>query len=473
MPAPTTNSAPVIVIGGGISGLACAFRLKQRGLPVLLLEQSNRFGGVVRSIHQDGFLFECGPQSFLMNPALGELVEAVGLGGEVLRADRRAPRYVYHRGKLVAAPLSPFSLLGTSLMDLRTKFRLVTEPLRRTRPPEPDESLGAFFRRKFGKSLLENLVGPIVSGVFAGDPEKLSLRSAFPNLYKWESTYGSLVRGAVAQKKQRPKTAGAKLGLCSLLGGVESLLSAIGERLGSAARLRVTVTDVQPQVSSASAKFSVRCRSTGSGQNSGVEEILDASAVVVATETAVGGILSPVSPQFPALMEKIPYAAVAVVAGGYRREAIGRSLDGFGFLVPRKEGLRVLGTVWNSSLFPGRAPEGHVVLTSFAGGATDPEICTWSENRIADTIHGELARVLEIREAPVARHLQIYARALPQYNLGHGPIVAALEGLCEATPGLFLAGNYLEGPSLGACVERAFQIAEKVETHLGGATSSI
>jgi len=191
--------------------------------------------------------------------------------------------------------------------------------------------------------------------------------------------------------------------------------------------------------------------------------------VICATETAAAGaMLAPSSEQFTKSFARIPYAPVAVVSAGYKREAVAHVLDGFGFLVPRAEGLSLLGCVWNSALFPGRAPEGHVLLTSFAGGALHPEMCTWSEERIASAVHEDLARVLNIRDAHVARHVHVYQRAIPQYNLGHGPILAELKSACEATPGFYLAGNYLEGPAMGACVERAFRVADEVEKYLSG-----
>jgi len=475
MPDAKTISAPVIVIGGGISGLACATRLKQRGIPVLLLEKSSRFGGVVQSIPENGFLFERGPQSFTITPSLNELIDAAGLSGDLLQAPSRLPRYIYAGGKLVAAPMSPVSLLTTSLLSGSTKWRLLTEVLRRTRPPVEDESIAAFVRRKFGTSLLDNFAAPFVSGVYAGDPEKLSMRSAFPQVHAWEKSSGSLVRGAISKMRSRPKNVAPKKvrGICSLRRGVGSLFDALGAQLGDLARLGVGVDAVIRNNSTHEHAYEVRCTIDGSGGDLGGaarSASLAASAVICATETAAAGaMLAQSSQQFPTSFGRISYAPVAVVSAGYRREAVGRALDGFGFLVPRAEGLRVLGCVWNSTLFPGRAPEGRVLLTSFAGGAMNPEMCAWSEERIASAVHQDLTRVLNISEQPVARHVHIYQRAIPQYNLGHEMILAELKSACDATPGLFIAGNYLEGPAMGACVERAFRVADDVEKYLNGA----
>ncbi len=467
MPDAKTISAPVIVIGGGISGLACAFRLKQRGIPFLLLEKSNRFGGVVQSVQENGFLFEQGPQSFTLTAPLNELIEAAGLTGELLRAAPRMPRYIYVGGKLVPAPISPFSLLTTSLLSAGTKWNLLTEPLRKSCPPTEDESIASFVRRKFGTSLLDNFAAPFVSGVYAGDPEKLSLRSAFPQVHEWEKNHGSLLRGAISKMRSRPKNSAAQKvrGICSLTHGVSSLFDALGAQLGDSAKLNVTVNQVIRNTSPDKERFEVRVTFEGTERN----DSLEASAVICATETApAGSMLAPSSEQFARSLARFPYAPVAVVSAGYRREAIGRALDGFGFLVPRSEGLRVLGCVWNSALFPNRAPQDHVLVTSFAGGALNPELCTWNEEQVSSAVHEDLVRVLNISEKPVVQSVHIHQRAIPQYNLGHGRILAELNWTCDATSGLYLAGNYLEGPSMGACVERAFRVVDEAEKYLSG-----
>jgi oxygen-dependent protoporphyrinogen oxidase len=461
MLAAPTNAAPVVVIGGGISGLACALRLKQLGIPFLLLESSARFGGVIHTVRENGFLFEFGPQGVLLTLELAALVNAVALTGDLLRANPRAPRYIYTRGHLVRAPMSPLSWLGSPLLSASTKWRLLTESLRGSRPPEQDESVANFVRRKFGASLLDNLVAPFVSGVYAGDPEALSLRAAFPHVHEWETKRRSVLRGAISQMREKPVTKKSPSGTHSFRNGIGSLLAAISEKLGAAAQLGANVDAIERGAPGA-APFTVRVT-----RNS-VSETLSASAVIVATETSTAGrMLRTLSPKLPSILDSIPYAPVAVIAAGYHRAAIGNSLDGFGFLVPRKEGLRTLGTVWNSSLFPGRAPEGHVTLTTFAGGTTDSLLPTWSEDQIANTIHNELARILKIHEPPVLCRVHAYPRALPQYNIGHIRAFAALEEICGEIRGLFLAGNYLEGPSTGACVKRSFRIAQQVQSMLG------
>jgi protoporphyrinogen/coproporphyrinogen III oxidase len=456
IPAPTAY--PVLVIGGGISGLACAYHLQQAGIPVRALEAGSRPGGVIATKRKDGFCLEVGPQSFLSTEPLARLIDALGLKDQLLHANQRAPRYILMGGRLVPAPLAPPSLLTTSLFSAGTKWRLVTEILRHTRPPAEDESIAAFVRRKFGDELLDRLVAPFVSGVYAGDAERLSLRAAFPKVHEFEAQYGSVLRGAV---KSRPAKGTPHAGLCSFRDGMETFPRAIAARLGSSLLLETRVSRLRHGKANGKPWFEVDITRHNHS------ETLPASAVVIATPTNIASeILLGLSDKFAPLFSRIEYAPVAVVSACYRREQIQRPPDGFGFLVPRSEGLRALGTVFNSALFAGRAPDGMVCFTSFAGGATDPKFCELSDEEITETICAEVARVLGITGKPVATNVLRHARALPQYNLGHSQIVNSLEALTAAMPGLFLAGNYLAGPSVGACVEQAFRTAEAVRVYL-------
>ncbi len=458
MSIPAQTAFPVLVIGGGISGLACAYHLQQAGIPVRALEAGSRPGGVIATKAKDGFRFELGPQSFLSTEPLIRLIDALGLKDQLLRANPRAPRYILVRGRLMPAPLAPPSLLTTPLFSAGTKWRLLTEILRRTRPPADDESIAAFVRRKFGDELLNRFVAPFVSGVYAGDPERLSLRTAFPKLHEFEAQYGSVLRGAM---KSRPAKGAPRAGLCSFRDGMETLPRAIAARLDNSLLLETSVAGLRHGKANGKPWFEVDI------MRHKHRETLAASAVVIATPTNIASqILPSLSDKFEPLFSRIEYAPVAVVSACYRREQMQQPPDGFGFLVPRDEGLHVLGTVFNSSLFAGRAPDGMVCFTSFAGGATDPKLCESSDDEITETICAEVARVLGITGKPVATNLHRHARALPQYNLGHTQIVKSLEALTATMPGLFLAGNYLSGPAIGACVEQADRTAEAVRVYL-------
>jgi oxygen-dependent protoporphyrinogen oxidase len=463
------SESQVAVIGGGISGLICAWRLQQKGLSVRLIESAPRCGGVIATIEQDGFRFDIGPQSFSADAPLLQLIHDLNLDHELLQADSRAPRYILHKRRLVAAPLSPPQLLSTPLFGWRTKLRLLSEPLRTTRPPQGDESIAAFMRRKFGEDLLSNLVGPFVSGVYAGDPERLSLPSAFPLLRRAEERSGSVIRGAI---KLRGKASGPgprrkskqKPVLSNFRRGISALTEALASQLGSAVFSGAKFTTILRTESENGMRFKIAYR----GGDGATTHTFNASTVVIATPTREAAhLLAPIEPRFEQPLMQIEYAAVVQVGAGYRLDQVAdhsadQPLRGFGFLVPRTEHLRLLGTVWNSALFPDRAPEGKISFTSFLGGATDPEVCNWSDDRIAETAHAELAGVLGIGGPPLTQHVARWQRAIPQYNLGHRDIVAALDGLCAAAPGIFLVGNYLSGPSLPSCVEHANKIAEDV-----------
>ncbi len=454
----STPPFPVVVIGGGISGLTCAYRLQQAGIRVCVLDAATCPGGMIATTDEAGFRFEHGPQSFLLSDALRELTADLGLTGELLHADPRAPRYILLRGQLVPAPLSPPSMLTTPLLNFQSKWRIITEMAHSTQPPAQDESIAAFMRRKFGSQLLERLVAPFVSGIYAGDPEQLSLRAAFPQLHKFESTYGSVLRGAL---QSRPPKGTPRGGLCTFKKGMAALPQAIAAKLSDAYKSETRVTGLRRATNQEAAHFEIDT------MREGVVETFTARAVIVATPTYTAGeILNSISPQFAAILSRISYAPIAVISACYRRDQIRHTGEGFGFLVPRSEGLHVLGTVWNSSLFPGCAPEGTSMFTSFAGGATDPSFCQRSEQDIAETVCAEVATILGITGLPVASKVHRYERALPQYNLGHGETIAALQTLAASIPGLFFAGNYLSGPAIGACVEQANQTAIGVENHL-------
>ncbi|MGD0955731.1 MAG: protoporphyrinogen oxidase [Candidatus Acidiferrales bacterium] len=453
-----STSKSAVVIGGGISGLACAYRLRQLGVPVTLLEASRRVGGLVETVEKDGFLFESGPQSFQGTVTLLALIRELGIEGELCKADPRAPRYVLRRGELRTVPMSPQAMLTTSLLGPGARWRIASEAFRRTRPPSEDESIADFVRRKFGHEILEYLVSPFVSGVYAGDPEKMSLRAAFPTLEEWEREYGSVLRGAM---KSRPAKGEGPPPLCSFRRGLNTLMEALGANVSESARTGACVSAVSRSQISGGASYQVRVA------QGGMEEALATDAVVVAAPAyAASRLVASVSQPLAAVLSGIAYASLAVVASGYHTRQAAAPLDGFGVLIPRSEEHRTLGIVWNSSLFHGRAPNGRMVITSFVGGATDPEIIEKTDKEITAIVEEDHAQILDITGSPITTAVWKHAKALPLYNLGHGHVVRAIRDAEGATPGLYFAGNYLEGPALGKCVEQGFQTADAVSSYL-------
>jgi protoporphyrinogen/coproporphyrinogen III oxidase len=462
----TEPSQRVTIVGAGISGLACAHRLGQLGIVATVLESSNQAGGVINTDDHDGWLFESGPQSFTGSAPLLALIRELGLSSELQVSDPTAPRFIVRGKRLHKLPMSPPALLTSSFLGAGSRWQIASEPLRRNRPPANEESVAAFVRRKFGSEILEYLVSPFVSGVYAGDPEQLSLRAAFPQLEQWEREHGSVVRGAIkARSKGEAKNSRPRL--CSFRGGVARLPRAMAENLGKNLRTGVSAALLSRSQTPDDTLFNL--------QTSGADrrEVISSGALVIATPAyTAANLLGAMSPALSAALSSIAYAPVTVLAAGYKRTQVLDPLYGFGFLVPRKEQIRTLGTVWNSSLFPGRGPDGTVTMTSFIGGATDLEIIQHSEQEISQIVQQDNSRLLGITGMPIATKIRKYPRALPQYNLGHGGVVDSIREAEHAIPGVFLAGNYLDGPSLGKCVENGFQVAEKVAAFLKGASKS-
>jgi len=473
VPPSNTRASRVCVIGGGISGLACLYRLRQLGIDAQVLESGARAGGVIGSVVQNGFLFESGPQSFSATNTLLTLIRELNLDDELVTANPRAPRFVVRNGRLHEIPMAPGALLRSGLLSVGTKVRLLADALGRTHPPAREESVADFVRRKFGNEILDYLVAPFISGVFAGDPESLSLASAFPAAGEWEREYGSILRGAM----KSAKSAGKRPALASFRTGMESLPARLAERLADAIQLNVSPTQLSFGAGDWTIQAEHMCSvATPTRAPSDVPAASSNSPSPAPTPYRVIILAAPAyatAPLLPAdarrlaeLLEGIAYAPLAVIAAGYHQKQIGHPLGGFGFLVPRKEGLTTLGTVWNSSLFPGRAPEGMTVLTSFAGGATNLAVRQMTDTRILEVITRENAKLLDIAGPPVEHAVFRYDRALPQYTLGHAERIRAIDDALRNTPGLLLTGNYLAGPSIGNCVEHAFRTAESAAAYL-------
>jgi len=448
-----TRYIPALVVGGGISGLVCTYALRKAGIDAQLVEASPRPGGVIHSVTRDGFLLELGPQTFSGTPALLELCTELSISSELLQAPERAPRYILIDGQLRSVPLSPPAFFLSSLIGASTKWALVRDFFGKSVPPDGDESIANFVRRKFTAQLLDRLVGPFVSGIYAGDPERLSIRSAFPQLYEAENVAGSIVRGMLrlAKSKRGPRKRPI---LQSFREGNETLVRALANNLGPALLLDTNVTGISRRED---ASFDIRMKKDGR------DEFISAKSLILAAPPDVTGrLLAPLDPSFESLLNGIDFAAVAVVSLGYHQKDFGHSLNGFGFLVPRSEGLGVLGTVWNSSLFPGRAQEGIALLTSFVGGATSLATTRVPPDELARVVHRELSTILSIKSPPVFSNVAIIPRALPQYNLGHGDRLTAVVKACSRFPGLWLVGNYLQGPAIGSCVDQALAVAQDV-----------
>ncbi|HMI52323.1 MAG TPA: protoporphyrinogen oxidase [Candidatus Saccharimonadales bacterium] len=454
-----SEHVPALVVGGGVSGLVCTHALRKAGVEARLVEAGSHAGGVILSGRMDGYLIEGGPQSFTATPALLDVVRDLELTEELVEAPAKAARYVLVDGQLQQVPMSPPAFLGSSLFSMSTKWSLVRDAVGKSKAPAEEESVAAFVRRKFTEELLEKAVGPMVSGIYAGDPEQLSLRAAFPAVFEAEESLGSVIRG-MKKKSKEPDGSQPAGRLLSFKNGNETLMRALAANLGSALRTGMEV---------------LRIRNEGSGHGrrgsrfvlealgaAGLETII-ADRLVMATPADVAAhLLEQSAAEVQVPLREIVYAPMAVVSLGYAASSIGRTLDGFGFLVPRSAGIRILGSVWNSFLFPGRAPDGNVLMTTFIGGATDAAAVSLSDEELAAIAHQELVPILGITGEPSFSNVVRYERAIPQYNLGHTARVDRMEKSRASYKNLWLTGNYLQGPSVGACVEHAVKVARDV-----------
>ena len=464
-----------VIIGAGISGLVCAYRLKALGVDVALIEKSDRVGGVIQSEHIGDYLIERGPNSSQGTEELMALVEELGITGEIAEGDPKAPAFVCFTGRLHAVPAGPAAFIKSGLLTTRGKLRILAELLVKTRASDLEESVYSFARRRIGIEAAERLVAPFVSGIYAGDARALSVQAAFPRLANLETSYGGLIRGALAKAREArsakksaaavmARAAPAKRRLVSFREGMSYLTRSLASRLGEDLMTGCGDSSVRSAADAATSgssgpagsRFVVTFDPTGRARE------LTCNRLIIATPAgAAASIIAPLSEDLSSLLREISYPPLAIVYLSYDEAAIRTSLRGFGFLVAPSEGLNTLGCVWNSSLFKGRAPEGKVLLTVFIGGARNPDVIRLGDAELVSIAHAELQKILRIEGEPHAVSITRHERAIPQYNLGHAARVRSIEKLLADIPGLSLACNYLHGVSTGDCIKEADRIARE------------
>lgn len=443
----------VLVIGGGIGGLTAAFRLAESGMAVQLLEASPRVGGVIETVSGDNWLFELGPNTITTaEPTLLSLIHDAGLDDEVLTSGSAGSRrYIVRGGRPVPVPMSPPSLLVSPLISWSGKLRAASEPFipQRRATSGAEESVAAFVRRRLGPELLDYAVGPFVSGIYAGDPERLAIRHVMPRLVEMESKSGSLLKGAIAARPRRSTGAPRhRARMISFPGGLQTLPDRLTLRLGDRVVTNAAVTRLESMPGGWRAHW---IRPDGTATHH------DAGQVILAVDARTTARLIGA----PDLAD-LPHAGVRVATLGFRRDAVGHPLDGFGLLSPRVEPFRLLGVLFTSSIFPGRAPADHVALTVIAGGATDPGVLNLSEDDFMALILGELRRLLDVRDRPNYQATRTWPMTLPQYEIGHQRYLDRAIGLERQHPGLHLLGSWRGGVSVPDRVRMAHELASRL-----------
>jgi len=450
--------ARVVIVGGGISGLALARSLMalKPGWEVLVLEASSRVGGKAWSVNDEGFLCEKGVNGFLDNkPFTVSLGRTLGLS-PLKSNDASRRRFVVRDEKLVKLPEGPGEFFSTQLLSWSGKLRVLLEPAIPRGDMKKDETLAEFARRRLGGEAFRRLIDPMATGIYAGDPEMLSLSACFPRIHELEKEYGSLVRAMVrlGMKARRGGRKGPGAGpggtLHSFPGGMEEIVQGLARAIGPSLRVNARVASVSPD----GERWLV-------GINGG--ETLEATHVVIAAPCReASGMLRKGAPDVAAVASRISYPPVSVVCFGMKESSVGRGLDGFGFLVPGPEKRKILGTLWDSSIFPGRAPKGFALLRTLVGGARAPELARLKDEGLIELVMEELATLLGISVSPEFIRIFRWEEAIPQYNVGHNALMRELASALSRHPGLFVRCNWVGGVSFNDCIANSERLAGEI-----------
>ncbi len=442
----------IIVIGGGISGLATAWFLKSHGRDVRVLEAGAEPGGCLKTVSDNSFLVDTGPTSTLFKEgALGELIRNVGLSDDLIEANKVARnRYIVKNGKLVPLPMGPGAFLGTSLFSGKAKLRVFLEPFKGRAAAE--ETVAQFVTRRLGPEFLDWAIDPFVSGVYAGDPDKLSAWAATAKVYALEAESGSLFIGALARafrgKASGPQPRGK---LISFLPGMQALPAGVAEDLHGLVTLDAEVVEIEPRVNGG---WTVRTD----------QQEYEASEIVLSTPAYhAARLLAPLDSDLGRELQSIRYPPVASIALGFRRDQVADPLNGFGILIPSKAGYVTLGALFSSTLFPGRSSDDDVLLTAFIGGARNEEIADQRDEELVGQVLADIGPLLKIRGEPHYQRVTVWPRAIPQYEMGHLQRVSRIDAALAKLPGLHVRANWRDGISVSDCVENAKKLAAKIE----------
>jgi protoporphyrinogen/coproporphyrinogen III oxidase len=468
----------IIVVGGGISGLAAAHRVlelsRETGfkVEVLLLEASRRLGGVIATERVGDFLLEAGPDSFISEkPWALRLCERLGIASRLISTNpSRQNLYVVHKGSLVPLPegfflLAPtrlWPLLSTPLFSWTGKLRMGLEFFIPRRNAAGDESLASFVRRRFGQEVLERIAQPLIGGIYGADPEKLSLSATMPRFLEMERNAGSVIR-AMRRERQNPAHArqtgsGARWSLfVTLAGGMQELVEALATRCpAGTVQLATKVIDLD---------WKATKKTWSAATHEG--ERLDADGVILALPSySTADILSSVAPEVAEQLNSIAYSSTATVNLAYRQEDIPFDLDGFGFVVPAMEGRTMMACTFSSVKYPGRAPEKHLLLRAFIGGALQPTLFEQDDRAMENGVRRELSELISARTAPLFSRTYRHPSSMPQYRVGHLELIGKIAATLANFPTLALAGNAYHGVGIADCIHSGEAAAQKLFENL-------
>ena len=467
-----TKQRQVAVIGGGISGLTTAWLLRKAGVDVRLFDAASSVGGCMRTDHRAGFLLEKGPFNVMVrDPAFEALMDDVAGEVEVVPADRAAKRrYIYRRGAIHVLPSNPIALATTKLLSPRGRVRLMTGLVASRRGGPFEETLEQVAVRRFGPEVADTFISAAVSGIYAGDIGKLTLKACFPGVARVDREARSIIGfglakalGSIGHRKNRKRRRWR--GLVSLDGGLGALSDALGRRLGSDLLTGCQVRQIKRNGTGHDVTFQDEA---GTTQTQSFRQV-----VIALSASGAGQLLAPALPEAGDQLGSIESASMVVINLGFHREDVGHPLDGFGFLVPRNEpDFPLMGMLWADSVFPHHAPRDRRLLRVFIGGARDRSAVGRSADELVDTAIGAVRDLLQIRGEPCLVDICRHKSAIPQYHQGHTEKIARIRSAVDSVPGLHLVGNYLEGVSLNDCVRLGARVAGEVAQEVNGLQDS-
>jgi len=459
----------IIVLGAGISGLSTAFWLNNDGFDLTVLEAKNEPGGCMETRRKDGFLIDYGPNSGLeTTPLIGQIVKEVGLKNEMIYASETAnKRYILKNNRLYALPTGPTAFLKTGLFSTKAKLRLLAEPFIGKSEDGYYQSISEFVKRRLGQEFLDYAINPFVAGVFAGNPDQLSVQSAFPKLYRLEELYGGLVKGLILgarERKKQAETSKQHARLFSFKNGMQELPKAIANKLGDKVKYNCRVEKTMKFKD----KFKVLYNQGGSPE----ENIADIVLSTIPAYTAAS-IFSDFDTTLLNHLNEIYYPPVKVLYLGFRKDAIGQPLDGFGFLIPEKEKKPFLGAIFSSTIFPYRAKENLAAFTLFIGGARSPELLENENEKLVNKVLLEFKEIMKIdvKENPTFIEERMWPKGIPQYTLGYIEHERYFEKFEMDNSGLFLGGNYRGGISVGDCIKNSEITYQRIKAFINSKES--
>ncbi|MDP4114902.1 MAG: protoporphyrinogen oxidase [Bacteroidota bacterium] len=452
----------IVIIGGGISGLATAYWFKKNNYDVVVLDKNKEPGGVMESVTNNGFMFDRGPNSGLeVTPLIKQIVDEIGMSDQFIYADSTGDkRYILRNNILHALPMKPNLFLATKLFSWKGKLRAMAEPFVKRSKDGYYQSLAEFVSRRLGKEFLDYAINPFVAGVYAGNPEELSVKSAFPKLYALEEKYGGIFVGAIKTaraRKKSPETAKQSAKMFSFKNGMQSFPAGIAKYLGNLVNLNCDVSGVYKTETGYKVAYTQLDE----------EKSIDCDIVISAVPSySASKLFGGIDRQLAEHLNEIYYPPVIVLYLVYKKSSIQRPLDGFGFLIPSKEKKSFLGAIWSSVIFPTRTTEDKTAFTLFIGGSRNPEIADMDRDSVLKKAIKEFQEVMVINEKPIFNAHRFWSKAIPQYNVGyveHDKYFAEFE---TNNPGLYLSGNFRGGIAVGDCIRNSDVLYNKVKEFL-------